>query len=82
MNKLTLANLKKSDVFKIVDFDESCKNFKNRLYSLGISKNQMGQVVNKSFLGPMEIDINGKKIALGRGMSKKIYVKKFECPIL
>jgi len=82
MNKLTLADLKKDDVFKIIDFDESCKNFKNRLYSLGISKNQIGQVINKSFFGPMEIDINGKKIAIGRGMSKKIYVKKFECPIL
>ena len=83
MNKLTLADLKKNDVFKIIDFDESCcKNFKNRLYSLGVSKNQMGQVINKSFLGPMKIDINGKKIAIGRGMSKKIYVKKFECPIL
>lgn len=82
MNKLTLADLKKDDVFKIIDFNESCKNFKNRLYSLGISKNQIGQVINKSFFGPMKIDINGKKIAIGRGMSKKIYVKKFECPIL
>ena len=82
MNKLTLADLKKNDVFKIIDFDGSCKNFKNRLYSIGISKNKIGQVINKSFFGPMEIDINGKKIAIGRGMSKKIYVKKFECPIL
>jgi len=82
MNKLRLIDLKKGDVFKIVDFDESCGNFKNRMRDLGIHKGQLGQVINKSFFGPIEIDIDGRKIAIGRGMSKKIYVKKFECPIL
>jgi len=82
MNKLRLIDLKKGDVFKIVDFDESCENFKNRMQNLGIHKNQLGQIINKSFFGPIEIDIDGRKIAIGRGMSKKIYVKKFECPIL
>ena len=81
MNKISLNELKKGDVFKIVDFDESCGNFKNRLIDLGIHKGQMGQILNKSFFGPIEIDIDGKKIAIGRGMSKKIYVKKFDCPI-
>jgi len=82
MNKLRLIDLKKGDVFKIVDFDESCGNFKSRMQDLGIHKNQLGQIINKSFFGPIEIDIEGRKIAIGRGMSKKIYVKKFECPIL
>ena len=82
MNKIPLIELKKGDVFKIVDFDESCKNFKNRLRDIGIHKGQMGQILNKPFFGPIEIDIDGRKIAIGRGMSKKIFVKKFECPIL
>ncbi len=85
MNKqvtLTLANLKKNDVFKIVGFDESCRNFKQRLNDLGLAKGQIGQIINKSLFGPIEIDIEGRKLALGRGMSKKIKVKKFECPIL
>ena len=81
MNKIPLINLKKNDVFKIVDFDESCKNFKQRLTDLGIHKNQLGQVINKSLFGPIEIDIDGRKIAIGRGMAKKIFVKKFECPL-
>ncbi|GAB6044838.1 hypothetical protein JCM11957_04360 [Caminibacter profundus] len=80
MNKL--IELKKGDVFKIMGFDDSCKNFKQRLIDLGIHKGQMGQVINKSFLGPLEIDIDGRKIGIGRGIAKKIYVKKFECPIL
>jgi len=82
IKKLTLSDLKKGDVFKIVGFDESCGNFKNRLRDLGIHKGQMGQILNKSFFGPIEIDLDGRKIAIGRGMSKKIFVKKFECPIL
>ncbi len=82
VKKLTISDLKKGDVFKIIGFDESCGNFKQRLIDLGIHKNQMGQVLNKSFFGPIEIEIDGRKIAIGRGMSKKIYVKKFECPIL
>jgi len=79
---MRLIDLKQGDVFKIVDFDKSCGNFKQRLIDLGINKNQIGQVLNKSFFGPIEIDLEGKKIAIGRGMAKKIYVKKFECPIL
>ncbi len=82
MNKITLNDLKKGEVFKIVDFDESCKNFKERLRDLGIHKGQIGQILNKSFFGPVEIDIDGIKLAIGRGMSKKIFVRKFECPIL
>ena len=82
MHKLSLNDLKKNEVFKIIDFDESCGNFKERLRDLGIHKGQIGQILNKSFFGPIEIDIDGTKLAIGRGMSKKIFVKKFECPIL
>ncbi len=82
IKKLSLNDLKNGDVFKIIGFDESCKNFKNRLRDLGIHKGQIGQILNKSFFGPIEIDIDGRRLAIGRGMSKKIFVKKFECPIL
>jgi Fe2+ transport system protein FeoA len=82
VSEARLIDLKNGDVFKIVGFDESCGNFKHRLADLGIAKGQLGQILNKSFFGPVEIDLEGRKIALGRGMAKKIYVKKFECPIL
>jgi len=78
---IKLSDLKKGEVFKIVDFDKSCGNFKNRMRDLGIQKGEIGQIINKSIFGPIEIDIDGRKIAIGRGMSKKIYVKKFDCPI-
>ncbi len=82
INNLSLADLKTGDVFKIIDFDKSCGNFKYRLQDLGIHKGQMGQILNKTLFGPVEFEIDGRKIAIGRGMSKKIFVKKFNCPIL
>jgi Fe2+ transport system protein FeoA len=82
VTNVVLAELKKNDVFKIVGFDKSCGNFKHRLSDLGISKGQIGQIINKSIFGPIEVDIEGRKLALGRGMTKKIFVKKFECPVL
>jgi len=78
----SLADLKTGDVFKIIDFDKSCGNFKYRLQDLGIHKGQIGQILNKSLFGPVELEIDNRKIAIGRGMSKKIFVRKFECPIL
>ena len=80
--KNSLLDLKKGDVFKIIDFSEDCKNFKHRIESLGLLRGQLGQIINKSFFGPIEVDIEGRKIAIGRGMAKKIIVKKFDCPIL
>ncbi|WP_024791079.1 MULTISPECIES: ferrous iron transport protein A [unclassified Lebetimonas] len=78
---IRLSDLKNGDVFKIIEFDRSCGNFKYRMQDLGIRKGQMGQIINKSIFGPVEIDMEGRKIAIGKGMSKKIYVKKFECPM-
>ena len=80
--KLRLIDLKRNEVFKVVGFESDCENFENRLRDLGLHKNSIGQIVNKSFFGPIEVDIDGRKIAIGRGMAKKIKVKKFECPIL
>jgi Fe2+ transport system protein FeoA len=78
---MKLIELNKNDVFKIVSFDDVCTNVKERLSSMGASKNSMGQVLHKSFLGPIEVEFNGNKIGIGRKMAKKIEVKKYECPI-
>jgi ferrous iron transport protein A len=78
---MKLIDLKKGDVFKIVDFDNICNNMKERLSSMGASKNSMGQIIHKSFFGPIEVEFNGSKIAIGRKMAKKIEVKKYSCPL-
>ena len=78
---MKLIDLKKGDVFKIVDFDNICNNMKERLSSMGASKNSMGQIIHKSFFGPIEVEFNGSKIAIGRKMAKKIEVKRYSCPL-
>jgi ferrous iron transport protein A len=78
---MKLIELKKNDVFKIIDFGDVCEDMQKRLISLGANKNKIAQILNKGFFGPIEIDFNGTKIAIGRGMAKKIEVKKYECPI-
>jgi len=78
---MKLSDLNKNDVFKIVDFGDVCDDMQKRLISLGATKNEMGQVLNKGFFGPIKVEFNGSEIAIGRGMAKKIEVKHYECPI-
>jgi Fe2+ transport system protein FeoA len=76
-----LADLKKGDIFKIVEFQSECPNFLERMAGMGVYPGARGEVLVKSLWGPIEIDLEGRKLALGRGIAKKIEVKKLECPL-
>ncbi|MRJ06706.1 MAG: ferrous iron transport protein A [Epsilonproteobacteria bacterium] len=78
---MKLSQLKQGDIFKVTGFLTDCSHFRRRMESLGIGKGTIGQVVVKSFWGPLEVDFNGRKLALGKGIAKKIEVKKLECPL-
>jgi ferrous iron transport protein A len=78
---MKLIELNKHDVFKIVDFSNVCDEMKQRFSSMGIHKNKMGQILHKGFFGPIEIEFDNTKLAIGRKMAKKIEVKKYECPL-
>ena len=78
---MKLIDLNKHDVFKIVDFGDVCKEMQHRLSSLGADKNKMGQIIHKGFFGPIEVEFDNSKIAIGRKMAKKIEVKKYDCPL-
>jgi ferrous iron transport protein A len=78
---MKLIDLERGDVFKIISFENICENMKERLSSMGASKNSMGQILHKGFFGPIEVEFNGSKIAIGRKMAKKIEVKKYSCPL-
>jgi len=78
---MKLIELNKGDVFKIVNFENICDNMKTRFNSMGIDKNKMGQILHKGFFGPIEVEFDNSKIAIGRKMAKKIEVKKYECPL-
>ena len=79
---MKLSELKKNTIFKIVNLDSICENMKNRFISMNIKKGSIGRVINKGFFGPIEIEIDNSKLAIGRKMANKIEVKSLRCPIL
>ena len=78
---MKLSDLKKDSIFKIIDF-EGCESLKDRLSAMNIKKGTIARVINKGFFGPIEIDIDGNKVAIGRKMAKKIEVKELSCPAI
>ncbi len=52
--------------------------FTRRLYDLGILPNSELKVCYNVYRGPMLVEVKGTRLALGRGITKKIIVKKIE----
>ena len=65
----------KSGQSAIIKAMNACVTIYNRLASMGISENSEIKIVQNSGRGPVIIESDGRKIALGRGMSKKINVE-------
>jgi len=53
----------------------ACVTIYNRLASMGISENSTIKIIQNTGKGPVIIESDGRKIALGRGMSMKIRVE-------
>lgn len=79
---MRLSDLRQGDIFKITQFFSDCPHFQRRIEGLGLRKGAIGRVVTKSFWGPIEVDLEGRKVAVGRGVAKKIEVRRLECPLL
>jgi ferrous iron transport protein A len=48
----------------------------NRLASMGISDGTLLKVVLNKKNGPVVVDVDGNRLAIGRGMSSKIFLKE------
>ena len=76
-----LTQCKKNEVLLVVSVN-SGMNAKNRLANLGIVPGS--NIIKKKtapLKGPVEIEIKGTKLIIGRGLASKIYVKcPEECP--
>ena len=73
---MRLIEAKSKDIVKIVGFEGECDEFKCRLSAMGFMIGDIIKVVHKGFFGPVQIEANGRKIALCRGQAQKILVKK------
>ena len=73
---MKLSDAKNGDVVKVIGFEEGCSEFRCKLESMGFRKGDIVKILNKGFFGPVQIEVNGAKIALCRGQAKKIEVEK------
>lgn len=70
MNLSDVPNGKKGVILEI----ETDKRLYNRLVSMGINQGNEFTIVRNNRNGPVIIDIDGSRFAVGRGMSEKILV--------
>ena len=71
MNLSDVANGKKGIILEL----ETGARLFNRLVSMGINEGNEFTVVRNNHHGPVVIDIDGSRFAVGRGMAQKISVK-------
>lgn len=73
---MSLCDLKKNQLAVIVVITAKHKEAK-RLADLGLTPNTPIKILRKTlFCGPMEIQVRGTKLILGKGLATKIFVKK------
>jgi ferrous iron transport protein A len=60
----------------IVDLIDTGMRLYNRLASMGISDGSEFKVVLNRNNGPVVIDVDGNRLAIGRGMAKKIFIRE------
>lgn len=75
-NIISLCDLKKNQEAVIVSVTAGLKVAK-RLADLGLTPNTTIKVLRKTiFCGPVEVQVRGTNLILGKGMATKILVKK------
>jgi ferrous iron transport protein A len=70
-----LSDLKNGDNGVVESIDSGLRLF-NRLASMGICEGKELKVVKNSGDGPVVIDVEGSRYAIGRGMAEKIIIRK------
>ena len=73
MMPLSMAN--KDKLLKITNIVGG-RNVKQRLSALGLYPGSVIKMVTNDFGGPLIVEVNNSKIAIGRGMAQKILVNE------
>lgn len=74
IEKSCLSSLKKDEYAKICDISGGC-SARNRLCELGLNRGVRVQMV-KNDIGPLILNIQGHKLAIGKGLGSKIIIEK------
>lgn len=70
-----LSDLKSNELLVIKSINAGIRLF-NRLASMGICEGTEISLIKNNAGGPVIIEVNGSKFAIGRGMAEKIVVEK------
>lgn len=73
MMPLSMAN--KDKLLKIINIVGG-RNVKQRLSALGLYPGSVIKMITNDFGGPLIVEVNNSKIAIGRGMAQKILVNE------
>lgn len=77
MLEMLLSEVQNEKIVKIVSINAS-KNAKYKLLSVGLHPNDIVQILSNPFFGPLlikNISKDNARIAIGRGIAKKIQVE-------
>ena len=72
--KMTLDSVKENIEVKIIEI-EGGHQMKRQIEDIGIRKNDRVQILQNSKSGPIILMKNNLRVAIGRGMSKKITIE-------
>ena len=75
---MKLSAAKSGDVLRVIGFESECDEFRCKLESMGFRRGDIIKVINKGFFGPIQVEVNGAKLALCRGQADKIEVEKIK----
>ncbi len=74
MEKVNLSSLKKNETGTVCEISGGCIA-RSRLCELGLNKGTFIQMV-KNDIGPLILNIQGHKLAIGKGLGSKIIIQK------
>ena len=72
---MTLANATPNKRYKITRINGGFR-LNSRLCAMGLIPNETFSVMNYSMGGPLTVVIKGVKLAIGRGMARKIIIRE------
>ncbi|GAQ94911.1 ferrous iron transport protein A [Thermodesulfovibrio aggregans] len=73
---IPIALIQSGEKVEIVDFFIKGRGFKERIRDMGLLPTKVVEVLSNNGNGPILLKIDDSRIAIGRGMAMKIFVRR------
>ena len=77
-NKKVLLLVHQGKMVRIIGFESRGAYFQRRLQEMGLLPGKIIEVVRNTNTGPVEINVMGSNLAIGRGIASKILVEEID----